>query len=226
VAARCRPPYLPGVPPSPPPPVHAYPLGDALYLNLTSACTLACTFCPKIRDGDFTVGGFDLRLARAPSSEEVWAAARAAGLEGRSEVVFTGFGEPTRRFPELLELVRRLKAAGVRRVRVDTDGLASLREGRDVVPELRAAGLDALSVSLNAADAATYARFCPSPHGQAAYAAVRDFIRAAVGVIPEVAASCVALPGLSEPDCRRAAEALGARFRWRPYDRVGRIDGT
>ena len=32
--------------------------------------------------------------------------------------------------------------------------------------------------------------------------------------------------GLSEEECRRAALALGARFRWRPYDRVGRIDGT
>jgi len=226
VAARPAPPYLPGVPTAAsPPPVYAYPLGDALYLNLTSACTLACTFCPKIRDGDFAVAGFDLRLPRAPSADEVWAAARATGLEGRSEVVFTGFGEPTRRLDVLLDLVRRLKAADVTRVRVDTDGLASLREGRDVVPELRAAGLDALSVSLNAADAATYARICPSPYGEEAYHAVRAFIGSAVRAFPDVAASCVALPGLSEEACRRAAEALGARFRWRPYDQVGRIEG-
>jgi len=205
-------------------PTHAYVLGDALYLNLTSACTLACVFCPKIRDGDFTVGGHDLRLVRAPGAEEVWAAARAAGLKGRSEVVFTGFGEPTRRFEVLLELVRRLKAAGVARVRLDTDGLASLREGRDVVPELAEAGLDAVSVSLNAADAATYARICPSPHGGEAYGAVQDFIRRAVGRLGEVAASCVALPGLDEAECRRVAEGLGARFRWRPYDRLGRIE--
>jgi len=204
-------------------PVYAYPLGDALYLNVTSACTLACDFCPKIRDDDFTVGGYDLRLLRAPSVDEVWRAATAAGLAGRSEVVFTGFGEPTRRLDVVLEITRRLKAAGVGRVRLDTDGLASLREGRDVVPELAAAGLDATSVSLNAADAATYARHCPSPHGEAAWEAVRSFIRAAVGRIPEVSASCVALPGLSEADCRRAAEDLGARFRWRPYDRVGRL---
>jgi TatD DNase family protein len=45
---------------SPHPPVLAYPLGGALYVNLTSACTLACTFCPKIRDDDWVVGGFDL----------------------------------------------------------------------------------------------------------------------------------------------------------------------
>ncbi len=212
-------------PPSPAP-VYAYPLGDALYLNITSACTLACVFCPKIRDDDFTVGGYDLRLARAPSADEVWAAVERVGLEGRSEVCFTGFGEPTRRLPVLLELLRRLRAAGVRRLRLDTDGLANLREGRDVVPELAAAGLDAVSVSLNAADADTYARLCPSSHGPAAFAAVQDFIRRAAGRIPDVAASAVAVPGLSEAACRSLAESLGARFRWRPYDRLGRLEGA
>jgi TatD DNase family protein len=206
------------------PPVLAYPLGDALYLNVTSGCTLACVFCPKIRDDDFTVGGFDLRLDHNPGVEELWAAARAAGLEGRSEVVFTGFGEPTRRLAAVLELTRRLKAAGVRRVRIDTDGLASLREGRDVPPELAAAGVDAVSVSLNAADAATYARLCPSRHGEAAYEGVKGFIRSAVACLPEVAASVVGMPGLVEAECRQVAEGLGARFKWRPYDRIGRIE--
>jgi TatD DNase family protein len=204
----------------------AYVLGDALYLNLTSACTLACTFCPKIRDGDWNVGGFDLRLARNPSADEVWAAAAHAGFVGRSEVVFTGLGEPTRRLGVLLDVLARLKAAGVARVRLDTDGLASLREGRDVAGLLAEAGLDAVSVSLNAADAQTYARHCPSRYGEAAYPAVQAFIRECVGRIPDVAASAVALPGLSEEACRAAAESLGARFRWRPYDRLGRIPGA
>ena len=204
-------------------PVYAYPLGDALYLNITSACTLACVFCPKIRDGDFDLSGYDLRLTRAPSADEVWEATRAAGIGGRSEVVFTGFGEPTKRLEVLLEIIRRLKAAKVARVRLDTDGLANLREKVDVPPLLAAAGLDAACVSLNAADAATYARLCPSAHGAAAYPAVQEFIRSAVRCLPEVQASCVAVPGLSEEACRAAAEALGARFRWRPYDRVGRL---
>jgi TatD DNase family protein len=206
--------------------VLAYPLGDALYLNVTSACTLACTFCPKIRDGDFTVGGYDLRLVREPSAEEVWEAARAAGLEGRAEVVFTGFGEPTRRLAVLLEVARRLRAAGVARVRVDTDGLATLREGVDVPPLLAGAGVTAVSVSLNAPDAETYARICPSRHGAEAFPAVKSFIASAVRVLPDVAASAVALPGLSEPACRVVAEGLGARFRWRPYDRLGRLEGA
>lgn len=209
--------------PASPPPVLAYPLGDALYLNVTSACTLACVFCPKISDDDFTVGGFDLRLKGSPEVESVWAAAVSAGLAGRSEVVFTGFGEPTRRLDAVLELTRRLKAAGVRRVRLDTDGLASLREERDVVPELAAAGLDAVSVSLNAADAPTYARLCPSQFGEAAYPAVQAFIRSAVEHLPEVTASVVGVEGLSEPECRAVASGLGARFKWRPYGRIGRI---
>jgi TatD DNase family protein len=214
---------VPSAPTSPP--VLAYPLGDALYLNVTSGCTLACVFCPKISDDDFTVGAFDLRLRGQPELEAIWAAALAAGLEGRSEVVFTGFGEASRRLAVVLELTRRLKASGVKRVRLDTDGLASLREGRDVAPELAAAGLDAVSVSLNAADAATYARLCPSQYGEAAYPAVQAFIRSAVAHLPEVAASVVGVEGLSEPACREVAERLGARFKWRPYGRIGRVQG-
>jgi TatD DNase family protein len=156
----------------------------------------------------------------------VWDAARQVGLAARSEVVFTGLGEPTRRLDVLLDLTRRLVGAGVERVRVDTDGLASLRELTDVPPLLAAAGVRAVSVSLNAPDAVTYVRLCPSRYGAAAYDAVVDFIRSAVRCVPEVAASAVALPGLSEAECRRVAEALGARFRWRPYDRLGRIEDS
>jgi TatD DNase family protein len=212
--------------PAPHAPVLAYVLTDALYVNLTSACTLACTFCPKIRDDDWVVGGFDLKLVGNPTADEVWVAIGRAGLLGRSEVVFTGLGEPTRRLDVLLALSRRLVAAGCARVRVDTDGLASLREGQDVAPLLAAAGVNAVSVSLNAPDAATYARICPNRFGESAYDAVREFIRSAVRCIPDVAASAVALPGLSERDCRAVAEALGARFRWRPYDQLGRIEGA
>jgi GTP 3',8-cyclase len=204
-------------------PVYAYALGDALYLNLTSSCTLACVFCPKIRDDDWVVGGHDLRLARPPSADEAWEQVEKLGLVGRSEVVFTGLGEPTRRLEVLLEVTRRLVGSGVTRVRLDTDGLANLREGRDVTPDLARSGLGAVVVSLNAPDAATYVRLCPNRHGEAAWHAAREFIHAAVRHLPEVHASFVGVPGLVRDDCRRVAEELGARFRWRPHDRVGRL---
>jgi len=207
---------------APNPPVLAYPLHDALYLNLTGACTLACTFCPKIRDDSCLVGGFDLRLVRNPPADEVWQAALHEGLEGRSEVVFTGFGEPTVRLPVLLDLARRLRAAGVRRVRVDTDGLSMLRTGRDTPAELAAAGVEAVSVSLNAPDAATYARLCPSPYGERAWHAVVEFLERCAQCLPETTATAVEVPGLDVETCRRIAQRLGVRFRARPYDRVGR----
>ena len=93
-------------------PVYAYALGDALYLNLTSSCTLACVFCPKIRDDDWVVGGYDLRLGRAPTVDEVWEQVERLGIAGRSEVVFTGLGEPTRRLDVLLDDHAQARALG------------------------------------------------------------------------------------------------------------------
>lgn len=202
---------------------YVYELGDALYLNLTSACTLACTFCPKIRDDDWIVGGHDLKLARPPRADEVWEQMPLEGLARRPEVVFTGLGEPTRALPVLLDVTRRLRAAGVSRVRVDSDGLANLREGRDVTPELAAAGVNAIVVSVNAPDADTYVRLCPNRHGAAAWEAAQAFVRAALRHIREVQASFVAVPGLDQARCEALARSLGATFRWRPYDRVGRL---
>lgn len=109
---------------------------------------------------------------------------------------------------------------GVRRIRVNTDGLANLVHGRDVIGEL--AGLvDEISVSLNAPDPTTYARYCRSRYGEAAFHAVCDFLKRAREIIPEVTATVVELPDLDLAACQRLAEALGVGFRVRPLDDVG-----
>ncbi|MBM4396314.1 MAG: YchF/TatD family DNA exonuclease [Deltaproteobacteria bacterium] len=205
----------------------AYVIRDSLYVNMTNRCTLRCTFCGKHRrargpGSDYTVKGHDLRVGRDPPVEAIVAAIEAEDPGRRSEVVFCGYGEPLLRLDDVRAIAGGLKAGrpGVR-IRVNTDGLASLVHGRDVPAEL--AGLvDVVSVSLNAPDAATYARICPSRHGEAAFHAVCDFLRRAREVLPEVWATAVALPGLDVEACRRLAEAtLGVRFRARPYDDVG-----
>lgn len=195
-----------------------YAIRDSLYVNLTNRCTLHCTFCGKFRD--FVVKGHNLRIGRDPDVEDLWAALSAENFRGFREVVFCGYGEPLLRLDVVKELARRLRAGGARYIRVNTDGLASLVHGRDVVGEL--AGLvDEVSVSLNAPDAATYARYCRSRYGEAAFGAVCDFLRRAAEVIPEVTATVVALPDLDIEACRRLAENLGVRFRVRPLDDVG-----
>jgi len=106
-------------------------------------------------------------------------------------------------------------------VRINTDGLGNLVHGRNILPEL--AGLvDALSVSLNAPDAQTYARICPNRYGAASFAALLDFLREAPKHVPKVSATAVALPGLDLDAIRRLAVSIpGVSFRLRPYDDVG-----
>jgi TatD DNase family protein len=138
---------------------------------------------------------------------------------GYDEVVFCGYGEPLLRLDLIREVAAWLKGQGIT-VRVNTDGLANLVHGRNVLPEL--SGLvDVVSVSLNAADSATYAELCRPPGGTDAFPAVCDFIREATRHIPTVIATAVALPGLDTIPIRRLAESLGATYRERPYADVG-----
>lgn len=199
-------------------PRFAYAANGGVYLNVTSRCHAACSFCGKFgRAWDY--GGLDLRLPREPDAAELAAAAlrtrRESGAGG--ETVFCGYGEPTLRLPVVLEAAPLLRADGARRLRVNTLGLGSASAGRDIVPDL-AAAVDAVSVSLNAGDAATWrAVVNPRPDlAEDGYARVLDFIRACVRSGLETTATAVALPGVDLVAAEAAARSTGARFRLRP----------
>ncbi len=205
-----------GLPCPPPAPEIAYPIRNSLYLNVTGRCSNRCTFCT--RESSPIVKGHDLHLEHEPTAQEVLEAAGDIG--GYDEVVFCGFGEPLLRWDVVREVAQALKTRGAR-VRINTNGQSRLFLGRDILPEM-AGVVDALSVSLNAPDAARYTRICRPDAGEAAYAAVREFIREARAFVPSVTASVVALPGVDVEACRRIAEKeLGAAFRIRPYNEVG-----
>lgn len=193
----------------------AYRIRNSLYLNVTNRCTNACTFCAKFKD--FTVKGHHLRLEHEPTVAEV---KQAIGDPTRfAEVVFCGYGEPLVRLDLVKEIAAWLHARGVK-VRINSDGQANLVHGRDILPEL--AGLvDALSVSLNAPDAATYQHWCRSRFGEDGYRAVCAFLREAPRHIPEVTATAVTLPGIDIAACRQLADDLGVAFREREYNEVG-----
>jgi TatD family-associated radical SAM protein len=194
----------------------AYTIGDSLYLNITDRCTLTCAFCPKTL-GTMKVHDYDLALDHRPEFDEVIAAI--GDPAAYDEVVFCGYGEPTLRLGLLLDVARWIKERGGR-VRVNTDGLASLANKRDVLPEM--AGLvDAVSVSLNAQSPEVYNRHC-QPALPGAYQAVLAFLQGAPRYIPEVTAT--AIDGLEDVDidaCERIAAMCGARFRRRVLDVVG-----
>lgn len=195
----------------------AYPIRDSLYLNITNRCTLACRFCPK-QSGSYEVKGHNLKLDREPDIEDIF---RAMGdPKGFKEVVFCGFGEPLNRLELVKAIAKRLKEAGIT-VRIDTDGLANLVHGRNVLPELKGL-IDAVSVSLNAENARTYAKICPSRYGERAFEEVKKFIIEAKKYIPSVTASVVSYPGVDVEEARIIAEKeLGVGFRVRKYQEVG-----
>lgn len=193
----------------------AYRIRNSLYLNITNRCSNRCSFCAKF--DEFTVKGHNLLLDHEPGFEEVMAAIGRPGAI--DEVVFCGFGESLLRLDLLKQVATALKERGYR-IRINTDGQANLVHGRNILPEL--AGLvDSISISLNAPDAATYARLCNTPFGEAGYAAVCDFLREAPRHIPEVTATAVTVPGVDMEACRKVAKNLGVAFRIREYAEVG-----
>lgn len=193
----------------------AYAIRNSLYLNITNRCTNACSFCAKFRD--FTVKGHPLQLQHEPDFQEVIAAI--GDPADYDEVVFCGYGEPLLRLELVKQVAAWLKEQG-KTVRINTDGQANLVHGRNIVPELEGL-VDAISVSLNAADPETYQELCHSRFGEKAYQGVKDFICAALRVIPSVTASVVTVPGLDVEACRKVAQELGADFRTREYNEVG-----
>ncbi len=194
----------------------SYPIGERLYLNITDRCTLRCAFCPK-HQGSRRVRGFDLTLGRRPTPPEIIAA---IGDPTRyAEVVFCGYGEPTLRLKVLLEVATHIKDRGGR-VRVNTDGLANRVHKRDVLPYLGRC-VDALSVSLNAQDAAVYEHHC-RPALSESFISVLDFLACAPRHIAEVTATAIdGLSGVDIAACRALAVARAVRFRRRELDVVG-----
>lgn len=193
----------------------AYRIRNSLYLNITNRCSNRCSFCAKFTD--YFVKGHFLKLDHEPSFDEVVAAI--GDPSGYDEIVFCGYGEPLLRLDLVRQVAAELKKKGCR-IRVNTDGQASLVHGRNVPAEL--AGLvDAISVSLNAADAETYERLCRTPFGASGFQGVQDFLTESKKFIPLVIASAVTVPGLDIEAVRKLADSLGVSFREREFADVG-----
>jgi TatD family-associated radical SAM protein len=193
-----------------------YWLVDNLYLNITNKCSNRCIFC--LRNFRRGVGDFTLWLRKEPSFEQVtMELEEAMRKRAWKEIVFCGFGEPTERLDLLLELARWIKHRYGERVtvRVNTNGHGyALNVGRDVVQELKAAGVDIASVSLNAHDEETYNEVC-KPAFAGAYAAVLEFIEKAKEKL-DVEVTAVTTPEVDLHVVEDLARRMGVKFRLRP----------
>ena len=186
-----------------------YRVRNGIYVNLTNRCPCACTFCLR-RNGPGVYGSDPLWLAREPTVAEVEASLDGWDLASFDEVVFCGYGEPTERLGDLLAVAAYLKAKlPTLRIRVNTNGLSDLINGRETAPEF-AGKVDCLSISLNTDDPAEYLAVCRPKFGAAAKGSVPDVVMTVVGepvTSPE-----------KQARCRAICDRLGVRLRVRPYE--------
>ena len=195
-----------------------YTIGNSLYINLTNRCTNQCEFCIRYKTKNLN-RQYSLWLDKEPTVEEIINAVGDASKY--QQIVFCGYGEPLIRLEAVIAIARKIKDESrttnhESRIRIDTNGLANLFYGRNVLPELKGL-IDFISVSLNADNAEVYDRLCSAFYGKRAYAAVIDFIREAKKYIPEVEATVVDLPMVDIDKARVIADQLGVGFRVRPY---------
>jgi cyclic pyranopterin phosphate synthase len=193
-----------------------YWLDNSLYLNVTNRCSNDCYFCfRRFKKG---IKEFNLKLEEEPTPEEVIEELRQViNRKNWSEVVFCGFGEPLERLNLVLEVTRWIKKQAWKTVRVDTNGQGYLlNRGRDIVGELKDAGVDKVSVSLNAPNKEIYNQIC-KPVFEDAYENVLEFIKKAKEAGLETEATAVTIPEIQITKVKELAETLGVKFSVREY---------
>lgn len=193
-----------------------YILDGKAYINLTNRCHNACVFC--IRNTGDGVAGTPLWLEREPTAGEVMAAFDALKEKGavkENEVVFCGYGEPTERMDVLKECAERLKAKGYS-TRLNTNGLGSAVNGRDITGELNA--IDTVSVSLNSSDEKKYLAVTRSSLGEKAFSFVIDFAKKCKARGMNTVFTVVDTIGKDDIEkCKALAEEAGISLRVREY---------
>lgn len=186
-----------------------------LYINLTNRCPCRCEFC--IKNYTDALGSADsLLLDEEPTVEEVKAQLRSWKVQEYDEIIFCGYGEPTERLDDLLEIARFIKAAYGKPVRINTNGLADLIWERETAPDLEGI-IDAVSISLNEADAEGYLRLCHPRFGLRSYDAILKYIEDVKLYVPSVAVSVVSGSISKEAllKCRDMAREMDVYFKMR-----------
>lgn len=190
--------------------------GDKLYLNITNQCPNHCYFC--FRNFLNGVWGFDLKLKIEPTFNEIIKELKSIINKRRwKEVVFCGFGEPTKRLDCLLKVTQWIKKYHGDLVRLDTNGQAYLlNPRRNIIDELKEAGLDRVSVSLNAHNKEVYNKIC-KPKFENAYESVLKFIeKSKKRLSTEITA--VTIPEVNIKRLEEMAKKMGIKFRSRTYE--------
>ncbi len=189
---------------------YTYKIGDNLYINLTNRCTNRCAFCVR---GKETYEGYALWLKGAePTVSQI--EEEIGDPKKYREIVFCGYGEPTERLEDMLELCAYVHARGGK-TRLNTNGHGSLLAGRNIAPELSGM-LDGVNVSLNAPTEAEYNQLC-RPQVSGAFQGMLQFARDLKNAGINAWFSVVDCIGEEKVEkCRALAGEIGLSLKVRP----------
>lgn len=189
-----------------------------IYVNMTNKCNCACTFCLR-HNKDHVFDSDSLWLDREPTVAEVCDSIDQWDLSKYDEIVFCGYGEPTERLWDLLEVARYIRTKSDIQIRINTNGLADLIWNEPTAPKLEGL-IDVVSISLNATNKEEYQKVVRPEYGIDSYDAMLKFTKECTKYVPSVIMSVVDVVTTKEEQeaCRRICESVGATLRIRPYE--------
>ena len=195
-----------------------YEVHHGLYVNMTNRCPCACTFCLR-QNRDEMNGSGSLWLEHEPTVEEVKAEFKKFDMSKYEEVVFCGFGEPTERLSDLLEVAQFVKEQYHLPTRINTNGLGDLIHHTDTAP-LYQDKIDVVSISLNTPNPKRYLELTRSKFGEGSFEAMLRFAENVKHYVKKVILSTVSttLTPEEESRCREICNRLGVTYRIRPFE--------
>ena len=195
-----------------------YPVKTGIYVNMTNRCPCACTFCLR-HNGEGVYGSDSLWLDREPTVKEVCDSIDTWDLSKYNEIVFCGYGEPTERLYDLLEVAKYIKSKSDIKIRINTNGLADLIWNEKTALKLEGL-IDTVSVSLNATNKEEYLKVVRPKFGIDSYDAMLNFTKDCSKYVPNVVMTVVDVVTSKEEQeiCGKICESVGAILRVRPYE--------
>jgi GTP 3',8-cyclase len=172
---------------------------DYLRVSLTDRCNMRCVYCMP------AVG---MQFAPRPellTNEELLLALRAAAAAGFRKLRLTG-GEPLLR-PGIVDLVRQMKAIpGIEHIAMTTNALRL----RKLAPELKAAGLDRVNISIDSLDPQKFRQMTRGGNLDEVWAGIEA---ASVAGLEPIKLNAVVVRGMNDDEVIRLA-ALTLRYAW------------
>ena len=195
-----------------------YEVHTGLYVNVTNKCPCACTFCLRQEKDEMNHSG-SLWLEREPSVDEVKAEFEKFDMSKYKEVVFCGFGEPTERLEDVLEVAAFVKEKYGLPTRINTNGLSDLIYNKDTAPMFKDK-IDTVSISLNTPNKERYYELTRSKFGIDSFDAMLKFAENVKHYVKNVVLTTVSttLSEDEERECAQICERLGVTYRIRPFE--------